>query len=247
MILKKYISGILPTNVKHLLKRILNLDRKFGYSQFGEDYYLFSYFSGLDWSIENRSPGLPDEGFYVDIGAYSPTECSNTYLFYLNGWRGINVDAAPGSTKLFNLTRPRDININKAISDVDGTITFYSWGTPNVFNTTSYTLAQERERLLNDKPSLYTVECKTLEWILDNYLPKNTRIDFLNIDVEGADLKVIKSNNWSKYRPRIVVSESYVDHVEELIESELYNYMINNGYLLYAWIRPSIIFINTQG
>ena len=34
-------------------------------------------------------------GFYVDIGAFHPTEDSVTKLFYDRGWRGINVDPVP--------------------------------------------------------------------------------------------------------------------------------------------------------
>ena len=40
-------------------------------------------------------------GFYVDIGAFHPYRFSNTFYFYLRGWKGINVDATPNSMLLF--------------------------------------------------------------------------------------------------------------------------------------------------
>ena len=81
--------------------------------------------------MENKS------GFYVDIGAYAPKQFSNTYSFYKKGWHGINIDAAPGSMKIFQRVRSRDINIEAAISDQNKELIFYSWGAHNVANTLS--------------------------------------------------------------------------------------------------------------
>ena len=47
----------------------------------------------------------------------------------------------------------------------------------------------------------------TLEDILDNYLPKNQEINFLTIDVEGLDFDVLKSNNFEKYKPKMILIE----------------------------------------
>ena len=56
-----------------------------------------------------------DKGFYVDVGAHHPFRFSNTYLFYTQGWSGINIDATPGSMKAFNKYRPRDINLEVGV------------------------------------------------------------------------------------------------------------------------------------
>ena len=55
-------------------------------------------------------------GFYVDVGAHHPIRFSNTFRLYRKGWRGLNIDANPGSMKRFHHTRPRDINIEAAVS-----------------------------------------------------------------------------------------------------------------------------------
>ena len=73
------------------------------YSQNGEDLILNRF-------LENKK-----NGFYIDIGAHHPIRFSNTYLFYKKGWRGINIDAMPGSMDLFNKIRSRDINIEKEL------------------------------------------------------------------------------------------------------------------------------------
>ena len=63
------------------------------------------------------------DGFYVDVGAFHPTLFSNTYFFYLNGWRGLNIEARPGSKQLFDKLRPKDINVEIGVSRERGTMT----------------------------------------------------------------------------------------------------------------------------
>ncbi|TLD96815.1 hypothetical protein LS71_004220 [Helicobacter jaachi] len=59
-----------------------------------------------------------DSGFYVDVGAHHPFRFSNTYLFYTQGWRGINIDATPGSMEAFRKYRARDINLEMGIGEI---------------------------------------------------------------------------------------------------------------------------------
>lgn len=72
------------------------------YAQSAEDIILENIFKNeLDFH---------QAGFFVDVGAYHPTEYSNTMLLYEQGWCGINIDAHPGFEKEFEKLRPRDIN-----------------------------------------------------------------------------------------------------------------------------------------
>ena len=118
-------------NIKKSIKNNLRLYKNNSYSQEGEDLILHKIF--------------PDKknGFYVDIGAHHPFRFSNTYYFYRKGWRGVNIDAAPGSMKLFNKYRSRDINIEAAISNKIETLTYYKFNDP-ALNTFDKDLAQTR-------------------------------------------------------------------------------------------------------
>ena len=66
-----------------------------------------------------------NNGFYVDAGGYHPLDRNNTYLLYKKNWRGINIDLSEFSIDLFNFIRPKDININVAVSNSDESVTFY--------------------------------------------------------------------------------------------------------------------------
>ena len=84
------------------------------YSQFGEDIVL----------REILHKDIVD-GFYVDVGCFHPKKFSNTYFLYKLGWKGINIDMEEDKVSLFNLVRPKDINILSAISDVNEDVKLY--------------------------------------------------------------------------------------------------------------------------
>ena len=237
----RQLRKIIPVSIRALLKQITGRDLNYSYSQFGEDAYLSSYFKGKTWKI-NKSMSLPRNGFYVDIGAYSPTECSNTYIFYRRGWHGINVDATPKVMDAFRLLRRRDINLNMAIGGKSEEMTFYSWGAPCVFNTADPAIAEERASTLGRPPEITRVQCLTLCALLDEYLPAGQNIDFMTVDVEGLDLDVLKSNNWERYRPELVIAEAYSTELGELVDTEIYKFMLSQGYACISWIKPSIVF-----
>ena len=165
------------------------------FSQDGEDMLLRGVFEGRT------------SGFYVDVGAHHPQRFSNTYYFYLMGWRGINIDAMPGSMELFNRSRPRDINLEIGVSETTGMLPYYAFN-ESALNGFSKEVADRitedgQYRLEFTKP----VPTCPLAQILDEYLPANQTIDFLTIDTEGLDDAVLRSNNWEKYRPLVIVAE----------------------------------------
>jgi len=204
--------------------------RQASYSQEGEDLVLSRLF------------GEREQGFYVDIGAHHPKKFSNTYFFYRKGWVGINVDAMPGSMSAFNLLRPRDINIERAISQNCCSMTYYMFNQP-ALNGFSKRLSDARSG--NGKNYLLkTIDIETcrLSMILDEYLPSGQGIDFMSIDVEGLDLEVLKSNDWEKYRPRYVLIEVIGGDLPSLNTTEEHQYMLLNDYFLCAKLVNTIIY-----
>jgi FkbM family methyltransferase len=201
------------------------------YSQEGEDLILDRIFEGKL------------NGFYVDVGAHHPQRFSNTYYFYLLGWNGINIDAMPGSMATFNKSRTRDINLEIAISDHQHELTYYGFN-ETALNSFSQELATEYSKLDNFHIVFEkAIKTYTLAEILDEYLPQNQEIDFLNIDVEGIDYQVLKSNNWSKYRPKIVlVEELHELSLDEVSESKIVNFMQKSSYNLYCKTINTLIF-----
>jgi len=204
------------------------------YSQEGEDMILRRLFED------------EKQGFYVDVGAHHPRLFSNTCLFYAMGWRGINIDSLPGSMKRFQRARPRDINLEKAVSDKSETLTFYVFDEPAL---SGFSETLTKKRVAEGEYHIigqYQVTTEPLRDILDAYLPKGQRIDFLSVDVEGHDLRVLRSNDWGKYRPRAVLVESLETSLEEILESETYRFMKSERYALLGKSLSTLIFIEEK-
>jgi len=229
---------ILPLPFKNILRRLRDLcqwDIYFqkSWSQEGEDLILRRYF-------ENIKNG----GFYVDVGAHHPKRFSNSYLFYKQGWHGINIDAMPGSMDLFNRQRPRDINLEKAVSDSKQIMTYYAFNEP-ALNGFSKELSEHRDGQGNNKIIFKKeIETSTLEEILDQYMPKGKNIDFLSVDVEGLDFAVLKSNNWVKYLPELILIEILGNTLDELSNNEVTIFLRQFGYTIYAKCVNTVIFKN---
>lgn len=202
------------------------------YSQEGEDIILKRYF-------ENKT-----NGFYVDVGAYHPIRFSNTFLFYKMGWTGINIEARPGSKKLFDRVRKRDINIEAAINDGVSELTYYKFNEP-ALNGFSKDLSYKRNKL-DDYKVIEEIKIRTitLAEVLRKNLPEHTMIDFMSVDVEGFDLNVLKSNDWKNYRPNFLLIEDLDINLMKPLNSEIFNYMIDKDYILIAKSYNTLFFRN---
>jgi len=234
--LKKLIKNLLP-------KRALERYGIIRYNYF-TDFALQSYSQEGEDMILRRLFETQQKGFYVDVGAHHPKRFSNTYFFYKLGWNGINIDAMPESMILFDKIRPRDINIEKPISDKKQVLTYYAFNEP-ALNGFSKNLSEERDgtggffvKFTKD------IETVTLEEILDVNLPKDQQIDFLSIDVEGLDFQVLRSNNFSKHKPKVILVEILENSLSEVEDNEISKYLKKYNYSIYAKTENTVFFVN---
>jgi FkbM family methyltransferase len=200
------------------------------YSQEGEDMILKRIFEGQQ------------KGFYVDVGAHHPKRFSNTYFFYKKGWTGINIDAMPGSMRAFNKKRPKDINIECPISTKEKKLKYYIFNDP-ALNGFSEELSRERHnKTIYSIVSTIELQTKKLSDILKEYLPKNTTIDFLSIDAEGLDMDVLESNDWTIYKPKVILVEILNKSMESLINDKITIFLKKHNYLIYAKCVNTVFF-----
>ena len=175
-----------------------------------------------------------EKGFYVDIGAHHPIQRNNTHLLFKKGWEGINIDVNKFSIDLFNFLRPEDLNLQIAVSDKDGEISFFYQKKFSQLNTTDKEIAKENfQGNFQEKK----VKCQTIKNILDNSKYKNKKIDFLNIDVEGAEMKVLNTLNFEIYDPSLICVEilgyremQSKQREKEIKNNKIYKFLVNQGY-----------------
>ena len=182
------------------------------------------------------------KGFYIDVGAHHPFRFSNTYMFYKKGWHGINIDATPGSMKLFEKHRPKDINIEIPVSNKHKRMNYYVFDEP-ALNSFSSKLSKDR-----DAHTVYKIEKviglvpQKLSKILDKNLRPNTNIDFMSIDVEGYEYEVLSSNNWNKYKPNYLLVEILKTELVDIYKNKVYEYLINKNYCVVGKTGRTVIF-----
>lgn len=205
------------------------------YSQDGEDIVLAAFF---DKELTEKSQGV-----YVDIGAHHPKRFSNTQYFYEKGWRGINIDATPGSMVEFNLQRTEDINLEIGIAPNHSKMKYYMFEEP-ALNTFDEKTANE---YLDYSPLIRTeiIDTFPLTEVLDKYLTIDKQIDFLSIDVEGLDFEIIKTLDFAKYQPKFLLVEDIelIDKEISLLENSPVNvYLKQQNYFAIAKTRRTIIY-----
>ena len=231
--INKIINKTIPRFVRNSVCQIFrDTFENNSYSQEGEDLILKRFF-------ESKY----DKGFYVDVGAHHPSRFSNTYLFYKKGWRGINIDALPGSGLKFKEQRKGDIFVEALVSDADEEVTYYLFEEP-ALNTIEKELANERVNAGHKILEKYTKKTHSLGQILEENMPSSEmEIDFLSVDVEGADFAVLRSNNWEKYKPKMILVELLSSNFENIKNDNIYRYLKEKGYSLYAKTINTYFFI----
>jgi|TARA_B100000780_G_C20973881_1_gene388921 FkbM family methyltransferase len=203
-----------------------------GRSQLGEEKKLLTYFK------KNY------KGRYVDLGCFHPTRHNNTFEFYKKGWRGINIDLNPLTIDLFNFARPKDVNVCAAISNnVKIKKLFY----------------------LGDLSSQNTLEKKHTKWLMSHFsynkkeisikkiktqkigdiLEKNKfyNIDFMNIDVEGHEIKILKTLNLKKFKIKYFCIEILTyDNFSRVNKKKIISFFKKNKYQLKYISQVNYIF-----
>ena len=207
-IIKKKLHIIHNIYIKH--KFFLS---KKSYSMDGEDLIIFDYF-------KNKK-----NGFFIDVGSYHPIHRNNTFLLYKKGWQGINIDIHSFSIDLFNHLRPNDLNYNFAVSDKKEILKMYYQKELSQLSTIDYGQAKKAfQGPIKEKK----IQALTLNEIL-KISKIEKKIDFLDIDVEGADFKVLQGLSFDKFRPELICIEI---HEENYKESEIYKFLDGINYEL---------------
>ncbi|GAB6270108.1 MAG: FkbM family methyltransferase [Smithella sp.] len=201
MKLIKSIPNLIRLAVKSILER-----KSLYMSQAGQDIWVFG-------EVFNEMRN----GYFVDIGAHDGIYLSNTYILECKyGWKGICVEANPSSFKLLKINR-RAICVNACLDGTERFVDFAKWGViggiiePDKFN--------------KDGESCEVVRVKTQT--LNNLLKEMDtppEVDYLSIDIEGAEESVLKEFNFNDYLFKCITIERPTDTLKKIFT--------DNGYIL---------------
>ena len=211
--------------------------QKNSYSQCGEDLIVDFL---LTWELGIKNPS------YMDIGAHHPWWLNNTYLFYKRGLKGVNIEPDPVLFNTIAKNRPRDININKGVGfkKKNEMADFYVMSS-RALNTFSKEEAERISREGNIKiDEVRQIELLNINDIFSKYYPGKT-LDFLSMDVEGLDLKILESLNFDEHKPNILCVETLIFTEERIIKKnqEVISFLLEHEYVNYADTSINTIFV----
>lgn len=165
---------------------------RISYAQNGEDVRLW------------RALDDVQTGFYVEVGGWDPVQHSISRSFYLRGWSGLVIEPVPENCERFSDVRPRDLVVPVAASSEDGFVEFHS--VPGTGLSTSSAAIAARHASSGLSPELVTLPGRRLAGILAEVSPP--AIHFMTVDVEGAELDVLRGMDFVQNRPWILVVEA---------------------------------------
>jgi hypothetical protein len=187
------------------------------FSQFGEDIAVRRLAADLGIS----------RGFYVDAGAFHPTRGSNTLLLHKAGWRGINIEMVPEKARAFEQLRPLDRTVCAPLDREERTVHF---------STDQTTMDRVHEG--PGGAGLQSATARTLNSILAEAGHPARTIDYLNVDCEGFDLRVLQGLDFKRYPVRILTVEA----LDDAAEREVTAFLTAQGMAFAEKIKWTLVF-----
>jgi hypothetical protein len=165
--------------------------KRTSYSQWGEDLEIVKFF-------KNKKRGK-----YLDVGCFHPLMYSNTCLLNQNGWTGTNIDLNQTSIDLFNILRPKDRNLCRIIGSKKKKVKVYFDNLFSPVNTADKEFFNNQKKIFFKEMFIREVATQKLSDIISK------KIDFINIDAEGMDYKILKQLDLKKLKVRLVSIETH--------------------------------------
>ena len=183
------------------------------------------YFSqaNQDHFLDNFIFDRKQNGFFLDIGGNDPIKINNTYFFekYRN-WNGLAFEPMPELNSKWKLSRKTEC-LQVALGDENSQVEFCQY-------ENDYMSGFSDDVDYNGKiKKTYKVQVKKLSDVLAER--KIFHVDFMSLDVEGAELKVLNGLDFSKFKIDYIVMENDKGIQKENV---LRNFMWDKGYKLIA-------------
>lgn len=176
-------------------------------------------------------------GLYVDVGCAAPVSLSNTFLFYCLGWRGLCIDPNPVAPPYWKEMRPEDVFISAAVGEQEGSAKLFQHKTNLGMHQISDVLPSSE---FDDVP--INVPMRRLDTLFAQHIGDKA-IQFMDVDVEGVELSVLRSNDWSRWRPEALIIEDHNFDMLEPRRSEVIAYLMDQGYRLDSKVANNIILL----
>jgi FkbM family methyltransferase len=215
---------------------MIELPPRRSYSHEAEDLIIQRLFQAL----LGKEPGFA--GFYLDIGAFHPINFSNTYLLYLDGWRGITVEPNPDTAQSFRKHRPLDTNLILAVSDISGVHTYHRFDDPQVNGLYSDEQVGQVIATGYRHCGSTQVPCIGIRQLLEEHVRRP--IDVLDLDIEAHESVVLNAWPWGSYRPKLICVEIHTTAIATALDAPVAKILSSQGYVFVSRVLQAAFFVD---
>lgn len=226
---------ILPIYYRTLIKsfKLFGVFAKVSLAQYSEDIII-----GIILKEAKRRKGI-----FVDVGCNHPIGYNNTYLLYLQGRRGINIDGNKNLIDLYNKYRKGDINLNLLISNKEEEVVFNISNSDKLSTVEATVVEAGGEKIFPDHLKV-KMKPKTLDSVLtEHFNNTDLQFDLLCIDVEGHDFEVLSSIDLDRWKPYLIVVEMHDFSLSNHSNHRNYKLLADKGYRLKHFALSSGYFV----
>ena len=152
------------------------------------------------------------QGTYVDVGGGHPVADNVSFYFYLKGWRGLVVEPQTALAAAYSGVRPRDHVVSCLAGRQEGTLDFHIVDGLHGLSSANKANADSAQKY----GAGYRTEARVvrrLSALIDD--AKLGQIDFLKIDVEGAEADVLGGLDLTRHRPKVILVEAVNPNVAD--------------------------------
>lgn len=196
-----------------------------------------------DVILRKLYPDYKYRGIMLEIGAFEPILLSNSYHFEKNFWEVYCIEPNPQSVELLKAHRRNVIEVALSDNDADN-VDFTVVTSKSVSWTAGFSALKLDPQLIKKYPNGIAdkrnikVKTQKLDTLLDE-LNLSKPIDIISIDIEGGEYDLLKSFNFEKYSPKVIMIENHFNtgNIRELI--------LSKGYTLYHKISYNEYYVKT--
>jgi FkbM family methyltransferase len=183
---------------------------------------------------------------YLDVGAWEPVLNNNTYLFYTQGSRGVLVEPNPEACKVLRQVRPGDRVIEAGIGVTAVREADYYIMTRSSWNTFSKEEAERQVKVSNGTEAIVKVikmPLLDINQVMAEHFQRAPA--FLSVDAQGLELAILKSIDYSRFRPQIICAETLVTGTNKMIPDTA-AFMEAQGYVVRGMSFVNTIFVDSR-
>jgi len=210
-------------------------DVTLSYAQCGEDVIVAAILAELH----------PAKGTYLDVGAFQPIISNNTYLLYQRGYRGVLVEPNVDLIPMLRSNRPGDTVLNVGVGLSEESAADYYCMSNWQWNTFNRDHAERCVRETGGKVKIERVVQMPLipinRIMTEHFTGEGP--DFLSIDIESLDLAVLRTMDFSRFRPKVISTETLLGG-SILMDPETTKFLASRGYEVRGITWANTIFID---